>query len=385
MKRVPGLDGLRAISILLVLCGHLVGTQGFYNNLAAWDRIGDIANLGVRVFFVISGYLITLLLLREVQKTGTISIKQFYYRRTLRIFPASYSFVVFLTIASLFGWLTLHPGDLWHAYTYTMNYFPDRSWWVGHLWSLSVEEQFYLLWPATLLFLGTRKGLKAAVAVVLLVPIIRIGTFYLWPSQITSIGNSFQTVADAIATGCVLAGYKDSLLNRKWFQRIMDSRWFFLIPLAIFVINARGGARLRWALLETLINVMIALCVCRATIRTQDLAGRVLNWPPLAFVGVLSYSLYLWQQPFIDRSSTLWIARFPQNLILAFCAALLCHYAIEKPFLKLREAGRSIPASTRAVSAEAGLKHTGKVVQPVAEGLRAQSSVPTRIEGVRSG
>ena len=365
MKRVPGLDGLRAISILLVLCGHLVGTQGFYNNLAAWDRIGDIANLGVRVFFVISGYLITLLLLREVQKTGTISIKQFYYRRTLRIFPASYSFVVFLTVASLFGWLTLHRGDLWHAYTYTMNYFPDRSWWVGHLWSLSVEEQFYLLWPATLLFLGTRKGLKAAVAVVLLVPIIRVGTFYLWPSQVASIGNSFQTVADAIATGCVLAGYKDALLNKKWFQRIMNSNWFFLIPLAIFAVNARGGARLRWALLETLINVMIALCVCRATIHTQDFAGRVLNWPPLAFVGVLSYSLYLWQQPFIDRASTLWIARFPQNLILAFCAALLCHYAIEKPFLSLRDAKRV----RRAPSTE--------VPQPVGSMPVSRSAVPT--------
>lgn len=378
MKRVPGLDGLRAISILLVLCGHLVGTQGFYNNLAAWDRIGDIANLGVRVFFVISGYLITLLLLREVQKTGTISIKQFYYRRTLRIFPASYSFVVFLTVASLFGWLTLHRGDLWHAYTYTMNYFPDRSWWVGHLWSLSVEEQFYLLWPATLLFLGSRKGLKMAVAVVLLVPVIRVATFYLWPSQISSIGNSFQTVADAIATGCVLAGYKESLLNRNWFRRIMNSNWFFLIPLAIFAVNARGGARLRWALLETLINVMIALCVCRATIHTQDFAGRVLNWPPLAFVGVLSYSLYLWQQPFIDRASTLWIARFPQNLILAFFAALLCHYVIEKPFLRLRERKHVTVAPTSDNEASEGLKPVVSVSQSIAK----IGSKPVPISGV---
>lgn len=343
MKRVPGLDGLRAISILLVLCGHLAGTVGFYDNMAFWDRIGDIANLGVRVFFVISGYLITLLLLKEVQKTGTISIKQFYYRRTLRIFPASYSFIVFISIASFFSLLTLHRGDLLHAYTYTMNYFSDmdRSWWVGHLWSLSVEEQFYLLWPATLLFLGTRKGLKAAALVVLLAPFIRIGTLYFWASQRPLIGNSFQTVADAIATGCLLAGYKDSLMSQKWFQRIMNSKWFLLIPLAIFVVNAMGEARLRWAVLETLMNVMIALCVCRSTIRTQDLAGRVLNWPPLAFVGVLSYSLYLWQQLFIDRASSFWTARFPQNLVLAFCAALLCHYAIEKPFLRFRDAHRA--------------------------------------------
>jgi peptidoglycan/LPS O-acetylase OafA/YrhL len=130
-------------------------------------------------------------------------------------------------------------------------------------------------------------------------------------------------------------------MSRKWFQRIMNSNWFFLIPLAIFVVNAREDARLRWAVLETLMNVMIALCVCRSTIRTRGLAGRVLNWPPLVFVGILSYSLYLWQQLFIDRASSFWTARFPQNLILAFCAALLCHYVIEKPFLRLRDAKRT--------------------------------------------
>ena len=115
MKRVPGLDGLRAISILLVLCGHLDGTSGFYNNPAFWNHIGDIANLGVRVFFVISGYIITLLLLRETEKTGTISLKQFYIRRTLRIFPASYFFILVIALAYRFGVFALHPGDLLHG------------------------------------------------------------------------------------------------------------------------------------------------------------------------------------------------------------------------------------------------------------------------------
>lgn len=350
MKRIPSLDGLRAISILLVLCGHLDGTRGFHVNQALFNHFGDIANLGVRVFFVISGYLITLLLLREVEKTGTISLQQFYMRRTLRIFPASYCFILCVTAASAAGMLALHRGDLLHAYTYTMNYFQDRSWWMGHLWSLSVEEQFYLLWPATLLLLGTRKGLKVAIAVVLASPFLRLGTLYFWAGQRAGIDNSFHTVADTIATGCILAGYKNDLLLHAWFQRLLNSRWFFLVPLAAFALNTKEAGRIRWFILETLINTMIGLCVCRATQRTGDLAGKVLNWPPLAFVGVLSYSLYLWQQLFIDRNSTAWVAAFPQNLVLAFCAALLCHYAVEKPFLSLRDAKRAAHPAAVIVS-----------------------------------
>ncbi len=332
MKRVPGLDGLRAVSILLVLCGHLDGTLGFYNNPAFWNHIGDIANLGVRVFFVISGYIITLLLLRETEKTGTISLKQFYIRRTLRIFPASYFFILVIALAYRFGVFNLHPGDLLHAITYTTNYFPDRSWWVGHLWSLSVEEQFYLLWPAMLLLLGTRKGMKAAIAMVLLAPFVRLGIHYFWISQEPSIGNSFPTVADTIATGCLLAGYKDDLLA-----------------------------------------LSIGLCVCRATIHTKDWAGRVLNSAPFVFVGVLSYSLYLWQQLFLNRNLSNWPERFPQNLILAFCAALLCHYGIEKPFLRLRDTKREDRTPALAVSADAGLKSAGKTAQPAARGFTAQT------------
>lgn len=344
-KRIPGLDGLRAISILLVLCGHLSGVQGFYNNQAFWAHIGDIANLGVRIFFVISGYLITVLLLKEEAKSGTISIPNFYVRRTIRIFPASYCFLIIITALYYFHLLNLNSGDLLHGYTYTVNYFQGRSWWVGHLWSLSVEEQFYLLWPATLLLLGTRRGFYSAGAVILLAPVIRLATFWLWPAQIPSIGNTFQTTADTIATGCLLAGGGSYLLNKPWFRKLIDSKWFFLIPLAVIALNMRPGARLRWAVLETLINVGIALCVFRVTIHTKDWAGRALNWAPVVFLGTLSYSLYLWQQLFLNRRSTGWAEHFPQNVFFALSAAVTCHYCIEKPFLKLRDRNPKLTAA----------------------------------------
>lgn len=340
-KRIPSLDGLRAISIVLVLCGHLEGTYGFYNNAAVWNHLGDFANFGVRVFFVISGYLITLLLLKETEKTGTISLKQFYVRRAFRIFPASYSLILIVTAMYYLGAIRLNRYDLLHAYTYTMNYSAGRSWWLGHLWSLSVEEQFYLLWPATLLFLGIRKGLRAAVVVVIVVPFVRLGTDYMWVGQRPIIGSTFQTIADTIATGCILAGYKDDLLRLPWFRRIIDSRVFFLIPLFALALNLKNTGRLSWFVFETLMNVAIALCICRVTTHTQDWAGKLLNWRPIVFVGVLSYSLYVCQQLFINRNSGAWPERFPQNLILACCAAMLCHYCIERPFLRLRDKKRS--------------------------------------------
>jgi peptidoglycan/LPS O-acetylase OafA/YrhL len=139
---MPSLDGLRAVSILIVLLGHLSGTHGFVRlNLG----IGDYAHLGVVVFFVISGFLITTLLMQEYRLHGTISLKLFYARRSVGIFPASYGYLAVIGFFGALGVFHLTWSDMWHGMTYTMNYAPLRSWQVGHLWSLSVEEQFYLL------------------------------------------------------------------------------------------------------------------------------------------------------------------------------------------------------------------------------------------------
>src|SRR6185503_16392845 len=154
-RRVPSLDGLRAISIALVVFCHMAGTRGFPISEAA-GNILPFAALGVRVFFVISGFLITKLLLAEWSRTGGIDLSRFYLRRTLRIMPPYYVLLVAVAMAASVDLIRLAPGDLAHAATYTSNYAPDRSWWIGHTWSLSVEEQFYLLWPAVLLLAGRR-------------------------------------------------------------------------------------------------------------------------------------------------------------------------------------------------------------------------------------
>ncbi len=132
---------MRAISITLVLLSHLAGTR-YFLPASVLAPLGDLGNFGVRIFFVISGFLVTSLLLAELAKTNRVSLKKFYIRRTLRIFPAFYVFILTLVIASRVGSLPLPPGDLIHALTYTMNYRLTDTWSVRHLWSLSVEEQF---------------------------------------------------------------------------------------------------------------------------------------------------------------------------------------------------------------------------------------------------
>ena len=115
--RIPSLDGIRAVSIGLVLFGHLLGSRGFFFSLEVDKHLAP-GELGVRIFFVISGFLITNLLLAEAAKNGRVHIGRFYLRRTFRIFPAYYVLVLALFAAELAGWIALAPGDLIHALTY---------------------------------------------------------------------------------------------------------------------------------------------------------------------------------------------------------------------------------------------------------------------------
>ena len=136
--RVPCLDGLRGISVCLVLLAHLSGTRELTSGARLPDLYG-LGNLGVRVFFVISGFLITLLLLHERAKTGRISLLRFFLRRALRILPAAFLYIGVILVLGAMGSIVLAPGDRLHALTYTVNYHHLRSWYVSHLWSLSVE------------------------------------------------------------------------------------------------------------------------------------------------------------------------------------------------------------------------------------------------------
>jgi peptidoglycan/LPS O-acetylase OafA/YrhL len=334
--RIASLDGLRALSILLVLTAHVPGTVGAPG--APWVfRLFDLGNMGVRVFFVISGYLITGLLLREQERSGTISIPRFYFRRTLRIFPAYYVFLACVAVAAAHGVEELRPHDMLHAVTYTENYNADHSWVIGHAWSLSVEEQFYLMWPAVLLLSGARLGMWIAAGFAAAVPLVRVAVYYFAPAWYPRTGYTFETVGDAIAIGCLLAGLRSQLWNLPRYRALLGSAWFWVVPAAVFAISSAARPRLQGLFGITLMNVGVALCIDWAIRNADGVVGRVLNCAPLVLIGQWSYSLYLWQQPFLDRASTTWWTRFPLNVGLAFTAALASYYLVERPCLNARK------------------------------------------------
>jgi peptidoglycan/LPS O-acetylase OafA/YrhL len=333
VDHMPSLDGLRAISIALVLLGHLSGSRGFVRLSLG---VGDYAHLGVVVFFVISGFLITRLLLSEYTKKGHVSLRLFYARRFLRLFPASYAYIVCISLLWMAGIIHLERGDLWHAVTYTVNYLPGRSWNIGHLWSLSVEEQFYLLWPCTFVILGPRRASWVAAGVILFGPVARAGAWVFLRGTSYRDLEMFPMVADSLAMGCLLAKVGGWLEGQDWYLQFFRPAYSVGLLALILLINRYTGYTLVSVFGTSVINVILAILIHRSVYYSRDRIGQVLNWKPVAFVGVLSYSLYLWQQPFLNRDSTAWVNKFPQNLVFAVAVALASYLLLEKPLLRLR-------------------------------------------------
>ncbi len=333
-KRMPSLDGLRAISIIMVLLGHLSGTVGLPVKWLpfAWGT------LGVTIFFVISGFLITSLLVKEYDRTGAISLRMFYFRRTMRIFPAMYVFAGVVVLMKLMGIMHLRDGDALAAATYTMNFHAVREWWLGHTWSLAVEEQFYLLWPIAVSCLGIAGGLRVALGAMVAAPLLRVAVFYGWPSQRPLVDQAFPLVFDALATGCTLAILRRRLWDDHRYRALLESRFFVFVPvLVVLAYTSSPSVGLSLLVGQSVIHVGVVLCIDWA-IRFPDTGvGRILNARPLAWVGVISYSLYLWQQLFLSRAHPAWFTRFPLNIILAFAAATASYYLVEQSFLRLRE------------------------------------------------
>jgi len=335
--RIRSLDGLRAVSIILVMISHLVGVRGFAVPEAA-GRVFELGELGVRVFFVISGFLITSILLRELAEHNSVNLVRFYFRRTLRIFPPYYLFVLVLAFVQAIGLIGLNAGDLSHALSYSSNYHPQRSWFVGHTWSLAVEEQFYILWPATLLLIGKRKGLMLALAVIVMAPLVRVMIWEDLPGIRDGIGQRFETVADSIAAGCLLAGLRGRLHRVSAYQRFLNSKAIVIAVAMVLAGNAVHNHPLpHFFLGYTVMNLGIAFCIDWCVTNNSGRIGKILNCRPAVTIGVMSYSIYLWQQVFLNRYSESALSAFPANVALVSIAATTSYVLCEKPCFGLRK------------------------------------------------
>ncbi len=320
--RISSLDGLRAVSILMVLLGHSA-VHFVRTPLHRLQPFFDIASyVGVLVFFVISGYLITALLVREWDRTSRIDVKAFFRRRLFRILPAS---LFYIACISVLGHPSLRQTAIALSFT-TTYFFQDAAMQFQHLWSLSVEEQFYLLWP--LVFrMGKQSAKRYCWAVMIVAPMIRL-LFFL--TGVQAARHCFPAIADSLAAGCLLAFYEQPL--RRFASIHLSTLWRF----AVLASVTFGLASLLltfpvfWIFLWGVIPCLTALCVIVAVQERFWL----LNTKPIVGLGLLSYSLYLWQQPFLTHAG-----RFDFILVrlpLAFIVAYLCYRYVEKPMLRFR-------------------------------------------------
>jgi len=327
---IPSLDGLRAISIGLVILGHA------YVPTTLWGRLlFDHSALGVRIFFVISGYLITHLLLEEIKQFRNVSLTLFYARRALRILPAFLLFVAAVVVLNQLGVISLPPGNLLHVLTYTVNFSANHSWYTAHLWSLSVEEQFYILWPFAVRFLP--QGSWTPIAMATFFSNIGFGAFHrLFGVRLFGLnpavrGAAFPFVCGSIAIGCLLAIWEKPI--RRIGCRLFAHRaGISLIPL-ILIVDTFSKEPISAAALDLLLVLFVARCV----FHPHDVIGRFLNLGPMGFIGKLSYSLYLWQQLFFHYS---FVPMFPLNIIATVGLANASYFLLEEPFLKLRSSLR---------------------------------------------
>jgi peptidoglycan/LPS O-acetylase OafA/YrhL len=347
-RSIPSLDGLRALSVLVVILGH---SESILLDRIPFNIVFRSGGQGVAVFFVISGFLITHLLLKELERTGGINLKKFYFRRTFRIFPPFYFFLLVVILLALFKVVPVDRHSLVAAFTYTYNYVPYSGAWVlHHCWSLAVEEQFYLLWPLCMAIFSKRTCLRIAGGVILLSPLIRLATHYMWPSMRGNIDYMTHTRLDTIMTGCLLALAVEMKLWQRFALWVMNP---FLVALAVLAmtIDAEAAFHLRGVYIRsigyTLQEAAIAIIILYVVFRHESWLGRLLNNRVLQHFGMISYSLYLWQQLFCGP----YTQRFPLNVILIVLCAEASYFLIEKPSLKLRDKiQRKMSAQTVYVS-----------------------------------
>ena len=328
-RRIPSLDGARAIAVTLVFTWHLL----IHADLPLIWRV-DYGNLGVRIFFVISGFLITSLLLAERERTEKISLGDFYLRRIFRIFPAYYVFLLVMAAVIPTGWFILHKIDFLPSLAFFADYQTPHDA-LGHTWSLAVEEQFYLLWPGVIVLLGLRRAFYACIALLLITPAFRaLVDLSIWPDKAM---RGFECVADALACGCILAVARGQLWNNSLYRRVVSSPYVGLIPLAILLFMAVAMTRSRVVydvIGIPLLNFGVAMMLDRYMRFPDTATGRWLNWAPMAWIGTISYSLYLWQEPM--ACTTLYVPAIVR-ILGALALATASRYLIELPFLSLRK------------------------------------------------
>jgi peptidoglycan/LPS O-acetylase OafA/YrhL len=341
---LPTLDGWRAIAIVAVLLDHTVG----YSNLRQYARLVSFTHTGpngVSLFFAISGFLICTRLLEEKRAFGQISLRGFYIRRACRILPPAMFYLLVIAVLSFCGLIIVSPGERWSSMLFFRNYLPEnwisRGWggYTIHHWSLAVEEHFYFLWPAALVFMGKRRARWFALLLAFAIAARRTWDFHRhWFDRLIPgllFGGRTDVRMDALLLGCVAALILDDDAVRASFsQSFRPWMWWLCVGAYLAVQGVYFLQRTRsYSLFE---SALLPLVVAGTVYGPKTFITTLLESGVLKWIGRLSYSLYLWQQLFSvpAESSFSILQKPPLSTAMIFPCALLSYRFIERPLIR---------------------------------------------------
>ena len=340
--RIPSLDGIRAAAVLLVFAAH-AGLN---------DRVPG--NFGVTVFFFLSGYLITTLLRVEYDAAGGVNLRAFYLRRALRILPPMYVVLGTASLLTLVGGLegSLAPDAVLAQVLHLSNYYIiQHGWWDGRApgtwiyWSLAVEEHFYVVFPV--LYLALRRGLPSGrgqllvllglCALVLAWRVVLVVGFGA-PKDRTYVAT--DTRVDSILFGCALAVYGNPVLDGPLLGGRRQGLWLPLGVAGLLVSFLVRAPEFEQSVRYSLQGVALVPLFIAAIRHPEWVCFRILNLRPVAFIGTLSYSVYLLHPTvlFALEQRVGWPAlpRGALALGIALALALAIYGLIERPCARIR-------------------------------------------------
>jgi peptidoglycan/LPS O-acetylase OafA/YrhL len=367
LGHIPALDGVRGVAILLVLINHFSPEHDYGNTLAKiFQPITNSMTVGVDLFFVLSGFLITGILLRA--RSSTRYFRNFYSRRALRIFPLYYFVLILLaiglyTIPSWKNLTTLRDAWPWYWF-YGTNYLICRTEFtfldhaqvsLGHFWSLAVEEHFYLFWPLMVWLLSDRALLRLCITLIVLAPVCRAyavlsGEGPLVPYVAT------QCRMDCLALGALLAVL---IQRRSAAQLFANFKWVGIgcavASIVCFALDGRVIGSIHMGKPVAIISYSFVAFAWAAflllSLQPAGLFNRVLSQRWLRFFGVYSYGMYIYHRLILNTLTTwfsmrklawhglIWTAVIPHYALCLAATALMAfasYHLFEKHFLKLK-------------------------------------------------
>ena len=328
-----------------MLLDHAVG-YSWLNHYPKLVRFSHTGPNGVSLFFAISGFLICSRLLEEDRACGRISLRGFYIRRGCRILPPALFYLIVIGAFSMCGLIIVSPWDWWSSVLFFRNYMPP-SWisrgWGGytiHYWSLAVEEHFYLLWPAALVFFGKARARWFALSLAVTVALWRTWDLHHhWFDRLIPgllFGCRTDTRLDALLMGCVAALVLDDDSTRFAFiHRFKPWMWWLCVAgYAVAQLVYLSQQSRSYSLFE---SALLPLVVVGTVYGPKTFVTVLLESGGMKWIGRLSYSLYLWQQLFsVSQTGSNFsvLQKPPLATAMIFLCAWLSYRFIERRFIR---------------------------------------------------